>query len=256
MDAAGLVVRDGDLVSASGRLVREQTADWFEPPSMVAAVGGPRIIRPTRPDAVRVVGADFAELMGRFEAGGAVEGFATLTGIWSAGQLQVLEQKNSLVGNDRVPPRWVRPPCRPPSGGWPVAGHLRFDMGDLRDVEAAVQVTVFRPGPGQEVPVVAATDPAGVETLLRPRVGARLCVVLSRWARGELDAVRSHIHARKRSWNLLRLSQSADDDGQAYIAVELAWVSSETASWATSMPSGILSLDPWLRPTREQSINF
>jgi hypothetical protein len=101
--------------------------------------------------------------------------------------------------------------------------------------------------------VVAATDPAALQTLLGPRLGARLCVVPSRWTKAELDAVRRHLHTRHRIWNLLRLSQSADEDGQAYIAVELARVSAETASWAASMPTGIVSLDPWLRPAHTQS---
>lgn len=248
MDAFGMVLRDGDLVSASGRLVRQRATDWFEPPLPVAAIGGPRVVRPPSPVAVRVVGADFSTLSGRFKDSGAVEGFATLTGIWSAGQLDVREQTAPLPRIDRVP-RWVRPPCQPPEGGWPPArGHLRFDMSDVQDVEAVVQVTVFRPGPGQEVLVVAATDPAAVEAMLRPRLGPRLCLVPSRWTKAELDAVRRHLHARHRSWNLLRLGQSADEDGQAYIGVELARVSPETASWAASMPTGILSLDPWLRP--------
>ena len=45
MDFNGLVVRDGDLVTASGRLVRDQAGDRFEPllpVAAVAAVGGGR----------------------------------------------------------------------------------------------------------------------------------------------------------------------------------------------------------------------
>jgi hypothetical protein len=121
MDPFGLVIRDGDLVSASGRLVKEQAADWFEPPSMVAAAGGPKIVRPPGPVAVRVTGADFSELAGRFEDGGAVEGFATLTGTWSAGELQVREQTAPLSGTDRMP-RWVRPPCQRPRAAGPQTG--------------------------------------------------------------------------------------------------------------------------------------
>ncbi len=92
MDWDTLVVRDGDRATASGRLVRDQAGDWFEPllPVAAAAVGGgPRRVRPVSRLAVRVAGADFDELAGRFEDDGAVEGFATLTGIWSAGQLRV-----------------------------------------------------------------------------------------------------------------------------------------------------------------------
>jgi hypothetical protein len=31
MDVDGLVVREGDLVAATGRLVRNDLGDWFEP---------------------------------------------------------------------------------------------------------------------------------------------------------------------------------------------------------------------------------
>ncbi|MGD0701155.1 MAG: hypothetical protein ABSA02_14865 [Trebonia sp.] len=250
MDADGLVVHDGGLVTASGRLVRDRAGDWLEPRAMVAAVGGPRVIRPPGPAAVRVAGADFGDLAGRFENAGAVEGFATLTGLWSAGQLLVQEQTASTPGEARVP-RWVTPPGLPPAGGWP-PGRLRFDMNDVRDIAAVVAVTVFRPAPEQEVLVVAATDPAAVEALLGPRLGARLRVVPSRWTKAELDTARGHLQARHRSWGILRLGQSADGDGQAYIAVDLARVLPEIALWAASIPTGIVSLNPWLRPAHAQ----
>jgi hypothetical protein len=256
MDSDGLVVRDGDLVTASGRLVRNQAGDWFEPPARVAAVGGgPQMIRPVSPVAVRIAAADFDELAGRFEADGWVEGFAALTGIWSADQLHV--QHQAVPGSvDTRLPRWVTPPCPAPASGWPRhAGNLRFDMNDLPDTGAVVAVTVFRPGPDQEVLVVAAADPDAAGAWLRPRLGKRLCVVASKWTMAELGAVRAHLHARHRAWNLLRLGQSTGEDGQACIAAELTRVLPEIALWAGSLPAGIVSLDPWLRPAHRQPSN-
>jgi hypothetical protein len=250
MDFGGLVVRDGDLVTASGRLVHNQAGDWFEPPVAVAAAvgGGPRMVRPVSPVAVRVAGADFDGLASRFEDDGAVEGFATLTGIWSVGQLQVQRQAIPSPGDARLL-RWVTPPCPAPAGGWPRHGdHLRFDLGDLRDTGAAVEVTVFRPGQDQEVLVVAAADPHAVEARLKPQLGERLCVVASKWTTAELGAVRAHLHAHHRVWDLLQLGQSTDEDGQACIVAKLMRVLPEIASWAASLPAGIVSFDPWLRP--------
>jgi hypothetical protein len=249
VDFDGLVVRDGDLVSASGRLVRNEAGDWFEPPLPVAAVGGgPRKIRPVSALAVRVVGADFDELAGRFEDSGALEGGVMLTGIWSAGQLQVQRQAAARPEAVRLP-RWVTPPCPAPAGGWPRLGNrnLRFDFADLQDTGVAVTVTVFRPGPDQEVVVVAAADPDAVEGRLRPQLGKRLCIVASRWTAAELGAVRGHLHAHHRAWKLVRLSQSTGEDGQAFIAAKLTMVSPEIALWAASLPAGLVSLDPWLR---------
>ena len=250
MDLDELVVRDGDWVTASGRLVRVRGREdtWFEPPAPVPAVGGSRVVRPVSPAAVKATGADFGELANRFEDSGTEEGFATLTGIWSAGHLQVGCQAAPAAGDDRRP-RWVTPPCPAPADGWPRHdASLRFDLGDLRETGAAVEVTVFRPGQGQEVLVVAAADQAAVEARMRPQLGPRLCVVASKWTTAELAAVRAHLHARHRAWNLLRLGQATGEDGQACIAATLTRVPPEIASWAAAQPPGIVSLDPWLQP--------
>lgn len=255
MDFEGLVVRDGGLVAASGRLVRNQAGDWFEPPMPVAAVGGgPMKIRRVSPVAVRIAGADFDELASRSEDdNGTVEGFATLTGIWSAGQLQVRQQAVPGPTGARLP-RWVVPPCPPPAGGWPRrGGQLRFDLNDLPGTGGVVAATVFRPGQDQEVLVVAATDPDGAEAWLRPQFGARLCVVASRWTATELKAVRAYLDARHRAWNLLGVGETTSENGQACIAAKLTRVLPEIASWAASLPTGIVSLDPWLRPHPQPS---
>jgi len=131
----------------------------------------------------------------------------------------------------------------------------RISVGAKRAMFSRSHTIAYISEPGQEVLLVAATDPASVEALLRQRVGTRLCVVHSRWTRAEFDAVRGHLRAHHRSWNLFRLGQLADKDGQPYIAVELGRVSLETALWAASMQPGILSLHPWLRPTHEKSSN-
>jgi hypothetical protein len=250
MDFEDLVVRDGDMVTGSGRLVRNRTGDWFEPLLAAAAAavgGGRRMVRPVSPVAIPIAEADFDELANRFENDEAVEGFATLTGILSAGRLRVFQQAIPLPTGVRST-GWVMPPCPPPEGGWPRhRKNLHFDLGDLNDMAAVVAVTVFRPGQDQEVLVVAAADVDAVETRLRPRLGRRLCVVASRWTTAELDVVRGHLHAHHREWNLLQLAQTSTEDGQACINVKLTWVVLEIASWVSSLPSGMVSLDPWLR---------
>ena len=250
MELDGLVLRNGDELTASGRLVRNQAGDWFEPPLPVAAVGGrPRGIRPVWRGAVRVCGADFTTLTGRIEEGGVVAGRAELTGIWSAGEIQVQRQA-SPERRHRGSPRWVVPPCPPPAGGWPrhEDPNPYFDLGDLRETGAAVAARIFRPGPDQAVLVVAAADPDAVEGRLRPQLGKRLCVVISRWTPAELEAVRSHLAARHAAWHLLRLGLETNDEGQGCITASLSRVLPEIALWGSSLPAGVLSLDPWLRP--------
>jgi hypothetical protein len=208
MDWDILVVREGDRVTASGRLVRNESGDWLEP--LLFGTGLPRGIRPVSGCAVRVTGADFDALSHRREDDGAVEGYTRLTGIWSADQLRTERQTPPGNGHRRSP-RWVTPPCAAPVGGWPrlTGGHddknLHYDPGDLIDSGAAVAMTTFRPSEDQAVLVIAATDRDAVEARLRPQLGQRLCVVASRWTKAELDGVRAHLDAHHEQWNLLQL---------------------------------------------------
>jgi hypothetical protein len=258
MDVEALVVRDGDRVAASGRLVQTRHGDWFEPalPRTLIAGVERRVAAPWR-GAVRITGANFDDLLNRFEHDGAVEGYATVTGIWSDDQLRAMCQAPSESTPHRCA-RWDTPPCPPPAGGWPRLdwGHgtwgrgehnLDFDLGDLMDTGAAVGVTTFRPSEDQAVLVVAAAEPEAVEAWLRPQLGEMLCIVASRWAKAELDAARSHLHAHWEEWNLYQLGPSNGEDGQTRMAAQLTRVLPEIAGWASSLPPGILALDPWLR---------
>jgi hypothetical protein len=255
VDFAALVLRDDDRVTASGRLVRDDTGDWFEPPIPIPLVLiTPRRVRPPWHGSVRVTGADFADLADRFDGHGAVEGYASVTGTWSAGQLQAEHQAAPRYRHDPMP-RWGTPPCPAPAGGWP---HRRWRHGDhnfdpdlreLQDTGAAVAVTIFRPSQDQEVLVIAAADPHAVEAQLRPHLGELLCVVPSRWTKSQLDAVRDHLRAQSQAWNIYLSGGYNGEDGQPYIRTQLTRVLPEIAHWAVSLPTGILSLDPWLRPT-------
>jgi hypothetical protein len=251
MDADRLVVRDGDRASATGRLVRNDLGDWFEPALAIAGPGGgQRRVRPVWGGAIRVAGADFDAVAGRFEADGMVEGWATVTGTWSGGQLRA-DRQDAPVPEPAAHVRWVTPPCPLPDGGWPATPRrgdveLCYDLGDLAGTGAAVAVTMFHPRTNQAVLVVAAADLAAVEARLRPQLGRSLCVVPSRWTKDELDGVRDHLRQRWQSWDLYHLGPQHAEDGQAYIAARLARVLPDIADWAASLPSGIVALEPWL----------
>ena len=254
MDVDALVVRDGDRVRASGRLVRNSQGEWFEPDLAVTLPG--RLERGVRPvwqaGAIRITGADFDAVSNRFERGGAVEGWALLTGTWSAGQLHI-EQQAAPPPRGAWRPRWVAPPCPPPPHGWPIvlrrtSVELGYDLGDLELTGAAVAVTIFRPGPNQVVLVVAAGDMAEVEARLRPQLGESLCVVPSRWTKAQLDTVGDYLHYQWEPWGLYGLGLHNTDDGQPHMAARLVRVLPETAAWAATLPNDILLLEPWLVP--------
>jgi hypothetical protein len=132
MDFGSPIIRQGDRATAPGRLVRDETGDWFEPPVPVAATGNlSRSVRPAWRGSVRIVGADFgAELTHRLERDGAVEGYATLTAIWTADRLRVERQDLYAPPHPKIP-SWTVPPCPPPQGGWP---HQTWVYG-IRDVQ-------------------------------------------------------------------------------------------------------------------------
>jgi len=119
MDFESLIIRDGDRVAASGRLVRDSRGDWFQPSLPVALPGGvERTVRPAGRLAIRVVGADLDLVANRFEKAGAIEGWAAVEGVRSGEQLEV--DRQSLPSPE--PPwshPWRTPPCPPPAGSWP-----------------------------------------------------------------------------------------------------------------------------------------
>ena len=252
MEAGGLVVADGDRVTAAGRLVRNDLGDWFEP---LLPAAGPaareRRIRAVWKGAVQVEGAGFDAVADRFASNGEVEGWATITGSWSDGRLHA-ERQDPGAPRPAAPARWVRPPCPPPEGGWPAVqrqgGSLSYDLGELAGSGAAVAVTLFHPGQNQPVLVVAAADPAAVEARLRPQLGRSLCIVPSRWTKRQLDDVHGHLQQHFGPWHLYQLGPQHTGDGQALIAARLIRVLPQIAAWAASLPPGILALEPWLAP--------
>ena len=123
-------MREGDRATATGRLVRDGGGDWFEPAFPIAGPAGlERRVRAAWKGAVRVAGADFDAVAGRLEKDGVAEGWATVTGTWSGGQLRV-QRQDAPVPDPAAHPRWVTPPCPPPQGGWP-ATERRGDIDRL-----------------------------------------------------------------------------------------------------------------------------
>jgi hypothetical protein len=252
VDVSGLVLRDGDAVRASGRVVAVDGATCFDPPLPVPAVlYAPGRQPPPRPSGlgVPVIGVDLARLDGRREQQGAVEGSATLGGTWQSERLVVAEQ-GPPTGSAFEGPAWRRPPCPEPAGGWP-EGDVDENIEIPAVLGAAHQITsvaLFRPSWRQVVLVVAAEQPQQVEAALRPRYGARLCVVPSRWTHRQVDDVAGRLSAEVSRWLIYIFGESTAEDGQPLLTVELTRVLPSMAAWARAIPAGLLSIRPWLTP--------
>ena len=92
MDLTDLVVDDGTVTRAQGRVVAQAGNARFEPVGWFAtAQDGPRPAGP----GVALIGVDTDTLVRRREHEGAIEGYATLAGIWA---------ENALVVSHQAPP--------------------------------------------------------------------------------------------------------------------------------------------------------
>lgn len=260
VDLTGLVMREGVVARASGRVLVTDGTAWFEPPLAQAL---PAIFPPPPPSksryAVRVHGVDLGRLdRAKQHDGGILEGWTTLTGVWRQRELHVHAQTphEPKTWTDR----WTIPPCPPPATGWPTAPihgpmaaanlPVRPPQPDEQAELTITQLTVFRPHPAQPVLVVAAEDPERAEQALRPRIGAALCVVRSRYSRNQVEETQRLLRNEMSShrWLITSTGRSAGHDGQPTVTATFVWIEPEVAQWATTVPDGLLDLEVWLRP--------
>jgi len=250
-----LTVAPGARVSAFGRVVSAAGAVWFEPPPAVPLIrylpGREPAPRPSGLG-VAVRGADLTGLLDLREKDGALEGWATITGIWQDDKLTVTAQCTLRPPPTPHPPSWTVPPCQPPAGGWPSGSDVPAGFDDglaaLRASGGAVHITMFSPVGGGQVPVVCASNPELAESRLRPVCGQRLCVVPSRYSQAQVDAVRADIHRHFQDWQVYFCGLTSGEHGQILMTLSLVRLTPDIAAWAEKVPAGLLAVDPWLVP--------
>jgi hypothetical protein len=251
VDLWPLVLTDGCRAAASGRVVFADGQFWFEPPLPVPLVyyepGSEPAPRPSG-WGVRLSEVDLERLDRRRNKDGATEGWAYLEGIWAEQRLDVLDQRPP-----RPPPLdeidHARPPCDPPSGGWPIG-----PRDENLDVERAqgdevLHLATFRPSAHQAVLVVTSEDPEHTRDRLAPVFGDRLCVVRSKWSRGQIASVRQAVEDNMRDWTAyLGSLGNTDEHGQVQLSMDVAQVLPALARYAEQVPDGLLLVNPWLAP--------
>jgi hypothetical protein len=255
VDVRAMVFGVGELVTGWGRLVVDSEGEWLDLAHAVTLISFAGRPRPRSRYSVRLVGADPSAVPTEFAPGNVIPEHVTITGEWRDGVIEVLSQSPD------GPPRPVvtelkSPPCSPPVGGWPEGQKDENIDVDLRDLVAsgkAVTVAIFRPSLYQAVLVVAAIDGEAVESVLRPQLKARLCVVASRWSRRYLDEIRAHLVARMQDWTIDMIGEGVDELAQANITAKSMLVTPEMADWAQDIEPDVLTLEPSLVPVAFRS---
>jgi hypothetical protein len=249
VDARAMVFDIGDLITGWGRVVVDSEGEWLDLAHVVTLpwFGRPR---PRSRYSVRLVGVDLSAVPTEFGPGSVIPDHITVIGAWRDGVIEVASQSPDRPPS-RVDPDRSTPPCPPPPGGWPIGPkdeNLDFNVKDLVSSGLAVTVAIFRPSSVQAVLVVAASDIEAVESVLRPQLKDRLCVVASRWSRRYLDEIHAHLLDRMLDWTIDWLSPTIDGQGQAGFTARLMRVTPEIADWAQDIEADVLTLEPALLP--------
>ncbi|MEV5960985.1 hypothetical protein AB0L70_04430 [Kribbella sp. NPDC051952] len=221
--------------------------DWLDLARVHSLISEPPGWKSDR--SIRLIWAD-ADAVPTDWASNGVPGHVSVVGIWRDESIDVEERSPDRPARE---PRAHRknPPCPPPRGGWRrgvEAWNLDFDTSDLESSGVIVHQAIFRPSADQEVLVVAATDVDAVTRQMAPHFPDQLCVVPSRFTRGQLEDVRDVLHARWREWRVESFGTGSDAQAQPFITAQLFRVTAEIADWADTLPEGLLRISSALTP--------
>lgn len=267
VDLHRLVVRDGDLIRASGTLGLDAGRPVFCHPGPPDGGGNPTdgpsgwswALPVTGPAADRFANAaataqgTAATVPGAMMPEATVPG-ATVIGTWQDDGLLV-HDFDLLPGPPPFewPPGPTTPPDPPPDGRWPLLP--QYDEPQVRGIidrlyaEGTIVwwAAVGTPRPRGAI-VVTTTQADRVRALLTPRVGEALRVVPSAWSRERVRAVSRAFVDNERPWGVLANGEGVGVDWQLRATASVVRVPPDLARWAGELPDGMLNLQVWLRP--------
>lgn len=255
--ASDPVVRNGDTVTGTGRVVAVpgQPVRFCAPVpvSMPAyAPGHEPPISSCPTFGVDVSGVRLVELGRRHHQGAAVEGYATLTGIYRAGRLTVTGQSPADGPSARKPgsvPEHL--PCAAPPGGW-LPGPDDLDVSRAQAYADAhpgevVQLSLQRPAVGRTVLVLATRHPAAVRAALASSYGRRLCVFRSPSTAGQLELAQRRLSDLVASSDLFEGGGvGVGPNGLPEVSGGAVRLTTQLADVAGDLPSGLVRFDTWL----------
>lgn len=257
-------VREGSVVSGSGRVVAIPGRPVRLCANVPARLGGYLPGQEPAPAScefgVDVVGVALDTLANRRVQDNAVEGWATLTGVWRGEALEVHRQDpppGTGSADERAASRNQIPPCPEPTGGWP-----RGAAGDnLESAQSAIEHFLFaypesrefsallRPSRDQVVFGVAVHDDqarAAAERDLRPVLGARLCVTNARFSLAKLEAVRSDpaLQVGRSPDRPFASGTEVSDDLHPVQALNVVMITERLRRAAGAHPAGLIKFYP------------
>lgn len=252
-----LVLRDGDRVAASGKVVAlsGRHTRFCAPIATGTEINGGGIQYCDL--GIDVTGVDLSSLTDRRAESGNVEGEARLTGIYRNGTIVVTSQGPPLRPpvNGELP----MPPCSPPAGGWPQnAGSGNLDEHAVQAYErnhphTVMDISLLHPSATQSVMyVLTSGDVVAVRTALREAYGDSLCVEPSEYTPDQVAAARALVSFNNPELVAAGLYGTAGSNlnanGQLQIEADLIRVTMTVAQSLADQPPGLIRLRPWLAP--------
>ncbi|WP_326999840.1 hypothetical protein OHA72_32485 [Dactylosporangium sp. NBC_01737] len=268
-DPAALVVDDGDVVEASGRVIAAPGKPArFCAPAPVPAIGRVDDAPPQCATGVDVTGVDAAKLADATVVKGVTVGQARLRGTWKAGVLHVTTQGPPVAAAQPAMDDSV--PCATPKGGWKPGGGA--DSNAMHDYIYERHPDQFRPlrvaypdgpptgvttGPQPtEVTVVevVAGDVAKEEEQLRKLFDGNLCVVSApgRPSIARQEQLRDQVSAGLDPLMSDPASGIWSVGGDDVFTVELMMLTPKLFEQLRAIGFDLLRVEPWLRPTVER----
>lgn len=244
----------GPLFGASGRVVAIPGGPVRFCAPTVSTLMGPDPVATPCPLGVDVEGVDLDRLDRLRAEGGAVEGYAALTGSWDGALLRVRTQ-GVADRDDGLSGLFTDPPCPAPAQGWP-RGTMseNLDSAALADYQAkhpgeVVQIAFARPSSTQVVAFLLTTgDVARTERDLRPAYSSRLCVVRSRFTAAQREAARQDLMAHFQEYGLTSgAGEDLGEDGQARTGGDAVVLTPALEALVARHPAGLVEIRPWLK---------
>lgn len=285
-----LLVREGDIVQASGTVLAEPgRAVRFCAPAVTFMPARPSV-DPRIPDctySVPVTGVDPNHLAMTAVPPGVWFGKARLRGVWRAGTLHVTQQAApdpenlSMLSDNTSDDASDDPPCPAPAGGWPVTepadGKALHQYMEEEHADQFRRPRVSYPGRradgkatgggagGGSTPGAGAVEVLVIEVVkgdveaarkaLRERYSGNLCVVSRPGALSLADERARHGAVQATLGTLMRdgangIYSSGYDPEREVVEVELVMVTPQLYEHFTRIGLDMLRLNPWLRPMR------